>query len=129
MIDLTTTSPNAVYTEHCKAGDLAYQVDLNSGKPVFYPRVVAPGSGSTRLEWRISKGLGTVYATTVVANRNAPDHNVVLVDMDEGFRLMSRVEEIEAMAVKIGMRVHVRMAPAEGDQPPYPVFTLTGEGA
>ena len=129
MIDLTTTSPNAIYAAHCKAGQLAYQVDLDSGKSVFYPRVVAPGSGSTRLEWRISKGLGTVYATTAIANRNAPDHNVVLVDMDEGFRLMSRVEGMDALAVKIGMRVQVRMAPAEGDQPPYPVFTLAGASA
>ena len=129
MPDLKTKSPNAVYTDHCKAGELAYQVDLDTGKAVFYPRIIAPGSGSARLEWRVSKGLGTVYATTAIANRNAPAHNVVLVDLDEGFRIMSRVEEIDAMDVRIGMRVQVRMAPGEGDQPPYPVFTVVGAAA
>lgn len=128
MIDLQTKSPNAVYTEHCTAGELAYQVDTQTGKAVFYPRVMAPGSGAA-LEWRISKGHGTVYATTAVANRGAPSHNVALIDLDEGFRLMSRVEGIDAMAVKIGQRVQMRMAPGEGDQPPYPVFTLAGDAA
>ena len=127
MIDLKTKSPNAIYTDHCKAGELAYQVDLQTGRAVFYPRVIAPGSGSARLEWRVSQGLGTVYATTAIANRNAPSHNVVLVDLDEGFRIMSRGEEIDALAVRIGMRVQVRMAPGEGDQPPYPVFTVVGD--
>ena len=53
----------------------------------------------------------------------------MLVDLDEGFRIMSRVEEIDAMDVRIGMRVQVRMAPGEGDQPPYPVFTVVGAAA
>ena len=126
MIDLKTQSPNAIYTEHCKRGELAYQVDLDTGKAIFFPRVLAPGTGGTRLEWRVSKGLGTVYATTAVANRNAPSHNVALIDLDDGFRMMSRVEDIDAMAVTIGMRVQLRMAPAEGDQPPYPAFIPAG---
>lgn len=126
MIDLQTQSPNAIYTEHCKRGELAYQVDLDTGKAIFFPRVLAPGTGGTRLEWRVSKGLGTVYATTAVANRNAPSHNVALIDLDDGFRMMSRVEDIDAMAVTIGMRVQLRMAPAEGDQPPYPAFIPAG---
>ena len=129
MIDLKTKSPNAIYTDYCRAGTLAYQIDMETGKAVFYPRVIAPGTGSARLEWRVSKGLGTVYATTAVANRNAPSHNVALIDIDEGFRIMGRVEDIDAMAVKIGQRVQVRMAPGEGEQPPYPVFTLAGEAA
>ena len=36
------------------------------GRAVFYPRVLCPFTGSDKLEWRVSKGLGTVYATTVV---------------------------------------------------------------
>jgi uncharacterized OB-fold protein len=128
MIDLKTQSPNAIYTAHCKRGELAYQVDLDTGKAIFFPRVLAPGTGGTRLEWRVSKGLGTVYATTAVANRNAPSHNVALIDLDEGFRMMSRVEDMDAMAVTIGMRVQLRMAPAEGDQPPYPAFIPAGAG-
>ena len=116
-------SPLAVYQAHLDKGELAYQWDKAAGRAVFYPRVVSPYSGSTDLEWRIASGLGTVYATTVTYPFQGPGHNIVLVDLDEGFRMMGRVEEIDPMAVKIGMRVKFRVHPGEGDQPAYPVFT------
>src|SRR5262245_24887564 len=128
MDDLKQQSPLGTYLEYCKNGELAYQVCTDDGSPVFYPRVVAPKTGSPNLEWRVSKGLGTVYATTVVYNRDQPPHNVVLVDVDEGFRMMSRVEDIDPMEVKIGMRVKVRIHPGDEKQPPYPVFTPAGGG-
>ena len=123
MQDLKQKSPYGIYLEHCRKGELAYQVCTADGKAVFYPRVAAPGSGDTGLEWRVSRGQGTVYATTVVYHRNEPPLNVALIDLDEGFRMMSRVEGIDPLQVKIGMRVRVRMNPGDEKQPPYPVFT------
>lgn len=114
-------SPLAVFQQHCQRGELAYQVDA-AGNAVFYPRLVAPGSGGA-LEWRISAGLGTVHATTTLHPRNAEPYDVSLIDLDEGFRMMSRVEGIAPHEVRIGMRVKVRMAAGSDEQPPYPVFT------
>lgn len=122
MSDLMQHSPLGTYYEHCKKGELAYQICTDDNAPVFYPRAVAPRTGSANLEWRISKGLGTVYATSVMHYRNEPPLNVALIDLDEGFRMMSRVEDIDPMQVKIGMRVKVRMHPGDEKQPPYPVF-------
>lgn len=116
------TSPNAIYTAHCEKGELAYQVNAQTGAAVFHPRVIAPGDGAA-LHWRVSKGLGTVYATTVVHTRGEPPHNVALIDLDEGFRMMSRVEGIDPSSVAIGMRVRVHMHPGAEGNPPYPVFT------
>jgi uncharacterized protein len=116
-------SPLAVYQSYLDNGQLAYQWDAVAGRAVFYPRVVSPYSGRTDLEWRVSEGLGTVYATTVTYSYQGAGHNIVLVDVDEGFRMMSRVEEIDPLAVKIGLRVKFRVHPAEGEQPAYPVFT------
>ena len=124
MPDLMKQSPYGVFLEHCKKGELAYQV--SDGKAFFYPRAVAPVTGSDKLEWRVSKGLGTVYATTVVYTKDQPPHNVALVDVDEGFRMMSRVEDIDPLEVKIGMRVKVKMHPGDEKQPTYPVFTPAG---
>jgi uncharacterized OB-fold protein len=90
---------------------------------VFFPRVIAPKTGSANLEWRVSKGVGTVYSTTVVHYRGEPPLNVVLVDMDEGFRLMSRVEDIAPEEVRIGMRVKARVHAPGNAKLPYPVFT------
>ena len=124
MQSLLKESPLGVYVEHCKKGELAYQVCTDDNTAVFYPRAVAPKTGSHNLEWRVSKGLGTVYSTTVVhAAKDQPPHNVALIDIDEGFRIMSRVEDIAPLDVRIGMRVKFRVHAAEGDEPPYPVFT------
>jgi uncharacterized OB-fold protein len=117
------TSPLGTYLEHLEKGELAYQFSPEANAAVFYPRVICPVSGSDRLEWRISKGLGTVYATTVVYPQQASPYNVALIDIDEGFRMMSRVEDIAPPDVRIGMRVRFRVHQAEGDEPPYPVFT------
>jgi len=123
MQDLKQHSPHGIYLEHCRKGELAYQVSAGDGRAVFYPRISAPGTGHTNLQWRVSKGLGTVYATTVVYYKNEPPLNVALIDVDEGFRMMSRVEGIDPMQVRIGMRVRVKMLPGDEKQPPYPVFT------
>ena len=122
MPDLKQQSPLGRYIEHCRKGELAFQVCTDNGSAVFFPRVVAPGTASPNLDWRVSKGLGTVYATTVVYLKDQPPYNVALIDVDEGFRMMSRVEDIDPLQVKIGMRVRVRMHPGNEKQPPYPVF-------
>ena len=88
-------SPLATYIAHLKRGELGYQFSLSAGQAVFYPRVIAPKTGAADLEWRGSKGLGTVHATTVVHPQQGATYNVCLVDVDEGFRMMSRVEDIE----------------------------------
>jgi uncharacterized OB-fold protein len=116
------TSPLGVYLDHLRRGELAYQFSPAANAAVFYPRVVCPFTGSDDLQWRISKGLGTVYATTVVTPQKGDPCNVALIDLDEGFRLMSRVEDIAPLDVRIGMRVKFRVHAAEGDEPPYPVF-------
>jgi uncharacterized OB-fold protein len=115
-------SPLAVYQAHLEKGELAYQWSPEAQKAVFYPRVICPYTGSDRLEWRVSAGLGTVYATTVTHPREGVPYNVALIDCDEGFRLMSRVEDIAPEAVRIGMRVRFRVYRPGGDEPPYPVF-------
>jgi uncharacterized protein len=115
-------SPLKIYLDHLERGELAYQFSPAAGKPVFFPRVLCPFTGSEHLEWRVSAGLGTVYATTVVHPADGPPYNVVLVDCDEGFRLMSRVEDTSPDAVHIGQRVRLRVHRPGGEAPPYPVF-------
>ena len=100
-----SASPRTTFEEHCARGELVYQVGVD-GVPVFPPRV-GP------VQWRISAGRGVVYATTTVRPRNGEPHDVSLIDLDEGFRMMSRVE---APDVRIGRRVEVRF---DGEAVPY----------
>ena len=117
------TSPYATYVSHLEKGELAYQFSPVANRAVFFPRVICPYTGSDKLEWRVSNGRGTVYSTTVVHPAEGPAFNVALIDVEEGFRLMSRVEDVDPMAVKIGMRVRFRVHKPGGEEDPIPVFT------
>ena len=119
-------SPLAIYQSYLDKSELAYQWSPAAGRAVFYPRLVCPYSGSSDLEWRVASGLGTVYATTVTHPPQGEPYNVALIDCDEGFRLMSRVEDVVPETVRIGLRVRLRVhkpsGDKAGDEPAYPVF-------
>ena len=125
-MDRIAQSPLAVYQSYLDRGELTYQWSPEAKRAVFFPRVICPFTGSDRLEWRVSAGLGTVYATTVTHPREGDAYNVALIDCDEGFRLMSRVEDVVPEAVTIGMRVKFRVHRPGADEPAYPVFTPVG---
>jgi uncharacterized OB-fold protein len=119
-------SPLATFREYLAQGLLAYQHDRETGKAVFYPRVIGPATGNP-LEWRTSQGFGTVYAVTVISPKGEPSYNVVLVDMDEGFRLMSRVDGMRSEDVTIGLRVRVGVATPANDEPSFPIFVAESQ--
>jgi uncharacterized OB-fold protein len=49
--------------------------------------------------------IGVVYATTVVHRPDEAPYNVCLIDLDEGRRVMGRVEGMAPEQVAIGLRV------------------------
>lgn len=114
------TSPLATYQDYLDRGELACQVTAD-GRAIFFPRVVAPGDGAA-LAWKVSAGRGTVHASTTVYRRGEPPLNVCLVELDEGFRLMSRVEDMPPEQVHIGLRVQLRVRAGSSDEPAIPVF-------
>lgn len=120
-------SPAAIVAAAWREGRLAYPVTPD-GTAVWPPRAAAPGSGAP-LSWRDSAGRGAVYATTALHARDAPPRNLALIDLDEGFRVLSRVEGLPGDAVPIGLRVRVRFTdpdPETGER--LPVF-VPDEGA
>ncbi|GGH60166.1 hypothetical protein GCM10010975_22600 [Comamonas phosphati] len=90
------------------------------GRFHFYPRVLCPHCGSQALEWRTPSGRGVVYSVTIV-RKGGDDYTVVLVDLDEGPRLMSRVVGLPVEQVRIGMAVQARIDTI--DDAPLLVFT------
>lgn len=109
--------PEREYLQHLAEGRFMIQRSRASGRFVFYPRVAEPATGATDLEWVEASGGGTVYATSTMRLRPpAQSYNLALIDLDEGPRMMSRVESMASDAVRIGMRVKARIA-VEGDLP------------
>lgn len=105
------------YFAHLAQGRFMLQRARRSGRIFFYPRVAEPLTGHRDLQWVPAAGTGTVHATTTVRPK-PPErpYNVVIVELDEGPRLMSRVEGLAPDAVCIGLRVRARIA-TDGGQP------------
>nr|WP_283939565.1 MULTISPECIES: OB-fold domain-containing protein [Pseudomonas] len=103
-------------------GRFMLQRSRSTGRYVFYPRNLVPGSGETDLEWVPASGLGTLYAITVNRARGG-DYNVALVDLDEGVRMMSRIEG--HLELPIGTRLKARIVEQEGT--PVVVFDALAE--
>jgi uncharacterized OB-fold protein len=85
----------------------AYQRCADCAAAIHPLRVLCPVCGSRRLAEERSGGRGVVYSTTSVHAREG-SYNVALVDLDEGFRVMSEVVGIAPDDVRIGMAVRAR---------------------
>jgi len=105
----------------------AYQDALDQGRfmlqhcgacaaHVFFPREICPHCGAAALTWQVARGTGTVHAVTTVRRKPEAggDYNVSLIDLDEGVRLMSRVEGVAPSEVWIGLRVHADVVQHNG---------------
>jgi len=104
-----------------------HQAALNEGRfliqrcsscarAVYFPRELCPHCGHAELAWVHPAGTGTVYAVTTVRRKleAGGDCNVSLIDLDEGVRLMSRVEGVPSGDVRIGQRVRARVVQQNG---------------
>ncbi|MDM0055226.1 Zn-ribbon domain-containing OB-fold protein [Variovorax fucosicus] len=115
----TQTIPEGVQAFHQReldAGRFLLQCCGGCGRYVYYPREGCPHCGSTTLEWKSFSGVGTVHAVTTVRRKPADggDLNVSLIELDEGVRLMSRVDNLAPDAVRIGQRVKARVRVKDG---------------
>jgi uncharacterized OB-fold protein len=108
-------APHAAYVEGLVHEELRYQRCGDCSAAVFAPRVLCHRCGSTALNFEVSAGLGTVYSSTAVTQRDSASYAVSLVDLDEGFRMMTSVVDIDAEDVEIGMRVAARFEPVDDD--------------
>ena len=86
----------------------------NCTKYHFYPRILCPHCHSERVEWVDAKGLGTIYSYTVARRPAGPSFKdvvpyvVALIVLDEGPRMMTRLQCDSPEAIRIGQRVQVK---------------------
>lgn len=121
------TAPGVVYQRMLAQGELGYQRCESCQHAVFYPRVLCPACGGDTLTWQVSRGLGSIYSVTTVRVRDGADYNVSLVDLDEGFRMMTNVVDSDPAEVEIGRRVQVVFRPQEGAEGTMlPQFVMEG---
>jgi uncharacterized OB-fold protein len=121
--------PERQYQQALAQGRFCIQRCGGCSRHVFFPRVLCPHCGSDRLDWVTPSGRGSVYSTTIV--RRKPDAggdlNLALIDLEEGVRMMSRVEGMAPEAVRIGMPVQAKIIEHQGQ--PLLVFFAEGGAA
>ncbi len=126
-MDEIERSPLAIWQAYLKKGQLSYQWSPDAKRAVFHPRVACPYGGQRRLEWRVSAGLGRIYSTTQTTPTKGDPYNVALIELDEGFRMMSRVEGASGSLTEIGRQVRLSFVTQDGVETPVPIFLLEAE--
>lgn len=108
---LTGPGPDEIYRQFLRTGKFQIQQCADCRKSVFYPRAVCPHCGGLALNWVIPSGRGTVYSTTVIRRKpeKGGDYNVAVVELEEGPRLMTRIDNVIPAQVRIGMAVSARI--------------------
>lgn len=123
------TSESAPFWEGCNRGELLLQRCEACRHVFYYPRLFCPRCGDRKLVWQAASGRGVVYSFThVEVSFYGPKwesqlpYTPVLVDLEEGVRMLSRLVGADRANVKIGNRVALSFVAFEKQQLPF--FTL-----
>lgn len=101
------------YYAWCHAGELRFQKCSKCCSFRHVPREICAHCSATEWEWVRSKGRGTVYTWTGVeralhpAFANETPYAPVVVEMDEGVRILSRMVDCPQEELRIGLPVEV----------------------
>ena len=105
------TALSKPHWEGCQKGVLRVQRCKDCGEHVFIPEPLCTNCASQNLEWVDTTGRGTVYSYTVVHRPQRPEfqvpYTVAIIEMEEGWYMLTNLVGIEPEAVKIGMPVEV----------------------
>jgi uncharacterized protein len=99
------------FWDGCNEGRLLYQRCQTCGHIVFEPAALCRWCTGRDLVWEQSNGRGTLYSWTV-AHRPQTDaftlpYAPVIVNLDEGFQMLSNIIECDTSDLDVGMRVRV----------------------
>ena len=87
------------------------QYSPSSGRYVFYPRTLAPGTLADDLEWREIDGAGTLFTYTVADRPTGPPwadalpQLLAVVEWEVGPRVSTELVDVAPEDIRIGMRL------------------------
>jgi uncharacterized OB-fold protein len=113
----TPTEASAPFWEATRDKRLVLPWCTACERPLWYPRGICPHCMASTIEWRPASGRGVVYAVTVDYKPQNPGmaamapYAVVLVELDEGVRLLGNLVGGDPEQVAVGMAVEVTWEP------------------
>jgi uncharacterized protein len=131
---MTTTLPEAEarrsswsrpYWEGIAQRVLRFQHCNSCQRNVFPARLYCPFCASSDFEWRESAGRGRLYSYSVVELgalrffRDQVPYTIAIVELDEGYRMTSRLEDAEPGSYQCDAPVEVTFDRLEGRLPSF----------
>ncbi|MBW2425167.1 MAG: Zn-ribbon domain-containing OB-fold protein [Deltaproteobacteria bacterium] len=105
------TALSRPHWEGCREGVLRVQRCRDCGTYVFIPQPCCTSCLGEDLEWVESSGRGTLYSYTVVHRPQQPSfevpYTVVIVELEEGWHMLSNLVDCQADEIEIGMPLEV----------------------
>lgn len=119
------------FWDACARGQLIFQRCQDCHSPVFNPALLCRFCGSRSLEWERSAGRGELYSWSVVWRPQTQAFRVpyapAIVDLDEGYQMVSSVIGCGPDDLRLGMRLSVCFHPIGGGVS-IPYFRPSGDG-
>ena len=121
----TVTDDSARFWEAARDGRLVAQRCAGCGELHHPPRPVCPRCHALEHEFIELAGMGVVYSFALLHYPQHPAFTypvvAVLVDLDEGVRVLSNLVDVEPADVRIGLEVEVAFEPTVAEMA-VPVF-------
>ena len=114
------TGLTAPFWQAAREGRAALQRCTNCGSVWHPPQPRCPSCQAPNPEWIVSEGKGQVHSYTVVrhavhsAMTERLPYAVVLVELDEGPKIVCNLLDCPFDAIRIGMRVELTTGPTPG---------------
>jgi uncharacterized OB-fold protein len=129
MLPVSPSPDAAPFWEACGRREFVLPYCCGCAGFFWYPRTLCPRCGSRAIEWRRASGRGRLHAfcihhhTPLAAFRDAVPFVTVLVELEEGPRIMSLLDGVEPdpAAIRCEMPLEVAFAELE-DGGMLPVF-------
>ena len=121
----TVSSVTAPFWQAAREHRLVRPVCDECGHNFFTPQLICPRCLSERWTFQASSGAGTVYSSTVIHRSPSPaipaPYQLAIVDMDEGWHLLTNIVDRGDRPTPVGARVEVAWVPID-EQWTFPAF-------
>jgi uncharacterized protein len=113
----TAADPSAPYREALEKGELLLARCVECEHARLAPRTACPSCGSRRPpRWERASGRGRIWSHVTFHKRYLPDgpevpYTVVLVELEEGPKVISALTGLEGRELRVGLPVRARLVP------------------
>ncbi len=108
---------NAEFYQHCARGELRFQRCSECNAWRHLPRFMCAQCGSVRWTWAPASGRGKIFTWTVTHQAMHPafagdvPYAVVVVELEEGVRMVSALRGVSPADLQLGLPVRVEFEP------------------